>query len=62
METKCPCCNGTGSVNRNKLIDRAKRRQLARKMRTTGATYMKIMVALGYRSPRSVQLALERND
>jgi len=59
---KCPCCNGIGKVDKSTLTDRPKRREMARKMRKLGFTLEVIMRALNYKSPRSVVLALERND
>lgn len=59
---KCPCCNGTGNINKVMLTDKPKRREMARKMRKLGFTYTAIMKALDYKSPRSVQLAVNRKD
>lgn len=59
---KCPCCNGIGKVDKSTLTDRPKRREMARNMRKLGFTFAVIMKALGYKSPRSVSLALNRKD
>lgn len=59
---KCPCCKGTGSVDKNVITDRPKRREMARKMRKLGFSLNVIMKALNYKSPRSVVLAVNRED
>lgn len=59
---KCPCCNGKGKVIKSEIIDKPKRREMARNMRKLGFTLEAIMKALGYKSPRSVVLACNRND
>lgn len=59
---KCPCCKGKGSVEKADIIDKPKRREMARKMRKLGFTYESIMRALEYKSPRSVVLACSRDD
>lgn len=60
---KCPCCKGTGELDENAaLLDRARRREIARIMREKGHTLTYIMNSLGYKSPRSVVLAINRND
>lgn len=59
---KCPCCNGQGKIDKSSLTDKPKRREMARKMRKLGFTFIVIMKALNYKSPRSVSLALKRKD
>lgn len=59
---KCPCCNGSGKVDKNIINDKPKRREMARKMRKLGFSLNVIMRALNYKSPRSVVLACQRND
>jgi hypothetical protein len=59
---KCPCCNGIGKINKSTIIDKPKRREMARKMRKLGFTLEAIMRALDYKSPRSVVLACSRKD
>ena len=58
----CPFCKGKGSVNKVDILDKPKRREMARKMRKLGFTLIVIMKALNYKSPRSVVLACKRND
>jgi len=58
----CPCCKGLGSIDKTTFTDKPKRREMARKMRKLGFTYTAIMKALDYKSPRSVQLAVNRID
>lgn len=59
---KCKVCNGTGKISKHFLPDRVRRRKQARDLRKLGFRYLEIMRALGYKSPRSVQLALNRKD
>lgn len=58
---KCPIC-GIGKINKEVITDKPKCREMARRMRKLGFTYEVIMKALDWKSPRSVQLALERKD
>ena len=58
----CPCCNGVGKIEKKSIIDRKLRRHKARQLRKLGFTYVEIMKAVGYKSPRSVALAIKRND
>lgn len=58
----CPCCGGLGKVDKSNILDRPKRREMARKMRKLGFTLEVIMKALNYKSPRSVVLACNRKD
>lgn len=58
---KCPLCN-QGEIKKSQLVDRPARRQKARELRKLGFTFHEIMRALGYKSPRSVTLALQRKD
>ena len=58
---KCPIC-GIGEINKELITDKPARREMARKMRKLGFTYEVIMKALNWKSPRSVQLALNRKD
>lgn len=59
---RCPCCKGKGKIDKSEIIDKKKRREMARKMRKLGFTLEVIMRALDYKSPRSVVLACKRND
>jgi len=59
---KCPACGGTGKISETSLVSKPKRRAMARKLRKAGLPLMVIMKALGYKSPRSVVLACQRND
>lgn len=59
---KCPCCKGKGNLNKETLLDKPKRREMARKMRKLGFTLEVIMKSLNYKSPRSVVLACKRKD
>lgn len=58
----CPCCKGKGQIERSSLVDKPKRREMARKMRKLGFSLSVIMRALNYKSPRSVILACNRKD
>ncbi len=58
----CPCCKGKGTISKTDILDKPKRREMARKMRKLGFTLEQIMRALEYKSPRSVVLACERID
>lgn len=53
---------GKGSIENIYLTDKAKRREMARKLRKAGLPLLVIMKALGYKSPRSVVLAVNRKD
>lgn len=59
---KCPCCKGSGTINKNILHEPPRRREMARKMRGLGFTFSEIMRALNYKSPRSISQALSRKD
>lgn len=59
---KCPCCKGTGEVESKEFVDRKLRRHKARQLKKLGFNYREIMRVLGYKSPRSVYLALSRDD
>lgn len=58
----CPFCNGKGKVEHQILLDRVERRAMARKLRKLGYPILKVMSAVGYKSPRSVVLACNRKD
>lgn len=58
----CPCCGGVGKISDIELVQKPKRRAMARKLRKAGLPLLVIMKALGYKSPRSVVLACQRND
>lgn len=58
---RCPLCK-KGNIKNILFPDKAKRREMARKLRKAGLPYLVIMKALGYKSPRSVVLACERKD
>ena len=59
----CPVCKGSGhlSISRRVTRDRTKeRRAMAKVLRANGYSIRQIADLLGWKSPRSVQLALEQ--
>lgn len=59
---KCPLCKGKGEIALPPAVNKAKRREQARILRKAGLSLTVIMKALGYKSPRSVVLAVNRKD
>ena len=66
MRTKpCPVCEGSGRLPepyRDACDELQERREMARTLREAGYSLRQIMRALGYKSPRSVVLALEGTE
>lgn len=60
---KCPCCKGKGTLPEPRSSERdlsAERARMAKTLRDAGYSLRQIGGFLGYKSPRSVVLALER--
>jgi hypothetical protein len=66
MKTKqCPICEGKGVIEapyQNARDECQERREMARTLREAGYSIRQIARALGYKSPRSVVLALEAQN
>lgn len=59
---KCPICNGSGELPEphDRIKDKkSERREAAKVLRAAGYSIRQIADFLGYKSPRSVVLALE---
>ncbi len=59
---KCFICNGTNKIIIPEVRDREECKRKAIKMRDMGFSYSEIMRALGYKSPRSVALQLNKKE
>jgi len=57
---KCPCCKGTGSVDKKILIEPQRKKEMVIEMRNLGFKFREIMEALNYKSPRSISKALNK--
>lgn len=60
---KCPVCKGKGCLPPPRSADRdlsKERTEMAKTLRSAGYSYRQIGKFLGLKSPRSVQLALNR--
>jgi len=59
---RCPICNGSGELpepNSRIKDDKAERREAAKVLRDAGYSIRQIAGFLGYKSPRSVFLAIQ---
>lgn len=61
---RCPICKGSGDIEEpSGRMDEAKaRRVMAKALRAEGYTIRQIMRLIGWKSPRSVMVALEAED
>jgi len=60
---KCPVCKGKGSLPEPRKIERDRtheRREMAKVLRANGYSIRQIADFLGWKSPRSVVVALEQ--
>jgi hypothetical protein len=65
MSRACPVCHGKGELaepRRHLKDQRSERRKMARVLRKAGYSLRQIGGLLGYKSPRSVVLAVTRDD
>ena len=63
QKDKCPVCKGTGEIHgpNESIRDRQKRRsEIANKLRDTGYSIREIAALMGYKSPNSVFILLEK--
>ncbi len=61
---ECPVCKGTGKYklpHKMKVDSMEIKKEIAFKLRERGYSIRQIMVALGYKSPLSIQLFLKKN-
>lgn len=59
---RCPVCKGTGELinpKRGPIDEIAAKRTMAKALHAEGYSYREIAKLVGWKSPRSVQLALE---
>ncbi len=57
---RCPICNGSGKIEHPKHTDeRETKKIMAKALAAHGYSYRQIANLVGWRSPRSVQLALK---
>lgn len=62
---KCPVCKGKGELEKPKSTIKARQRRrsdIANKLRSEGYTIREIMALMGYRSPNSVAILLNKED
>ncbi len=62
MKIKCPMCEGCGEIEaphfKQKIME--EKRATAKRMRAQGYSIREVMKTIGYKSPRSVQMLLEK--